>query len=324
MVFLSLEAYTHPRSISMVMRMFDAYNWWQNSFFAPFQPYRRLLKTLGRLRLLPLLARLVEKDVTRNTRTEANLYTYRTPDGMLSSVQDHRPGYGGDQQHAWQATLGPGAVCFTTHPARHADASPNYWTGSGSLPRVGQVKNVLVAIYDIDTRPGLYLTHRLLFTHAWLPRDRFDRVIEKNGWIFAQKGRGYLGLRSQNPYHWQEEPGEDQGREVIAPGKRNVWICEIGREAVDGTFEDFAARLAAAHIRFGNRSTSYQSPSLGLLEFGWKGPLRLNGEVVSISGYPRCDTPYGYAPFPSEEIAFHCADHHLTLDWKTASRKTSS
>jgi hypothetical protein len=324
MVFLSLEAYTHPRTISLVMRMFDAYRWWQNSFFTPFRPYRRLLKTLGRLRLLPLLARLVEKDVTRNTRTEANLYTYRTPDGMLSSVQDHRPGYGGDQQHTWQATLGPGAVCFTTHPARHADASPNYWTGSGSLPRVGQVKNVLVAIYDIDTRPGLYLTHRLLFTHAWLPRDRFDLVIEKGGWIFAKKGRGYLALRSQNPYHWQEEPGEDQGREVIAPGKRNVWICEMGREAVDGAFEDFVARIAAAHIRFSDRSTAYQSPSLGLVEFGWKGPLRLDGEVVSLSGYPRSDTSYGSAPFPAEEIAFHCADHQLTLDWKTASRKTSS
>jgi hypothetical protein len=98
----------------------------------------------------------------------------------------------------------------------------------------------------------------------------------------------------------------------------------MGREAVDGAFEDFVARIAAAHIRFSDRSTAYQSPSLGLVEFGWKGPLRLDGEVVSLSGYPRSDTSYGSAPFPAEEIAFHCADHHLTLDWKTASRKTSS
>lgn len=324
MVFLSLEAYTHPSTISLVMRMFDAYRWWQNSFFAPFRPYQRLLKILGRLRLLPLLARLIEKDVTRNTRTEVNIYTYRTPDGMLSSAQDHRPGFGGDQQHAWQATLGPGAVCFTTHPARYADASPNYWTGSGSLPRVGQVRNVLVAIYDIDTRPGLYLTHRLLFTHAWLPRDRFDQVIESDGWIFAQKERGYLALRSQNPYHWQDKPGEDRDREVIVPGKRNVWICEIGRETEDGPFEDFTARIASADLHFGDRSVAYRSPSLGLVEFAWRGPLSLNGEVIPTAGYPRYASPYSQVSFPSEVITFRCRDQHLTLDWKTAERTASS
>jgi hypothetical protein len=323
MVYLSLEAYTHPRTIPLVMRMFDSYNWWQNSFFAPFRPYRRYLNALRRLHLLPALARLVEKDVTRNTRTEVNIYTYRTPDGMLSSAQDHRPGYGGDQQHAWQATLAPGAVCFTSHPARHSDASPGYWTGSGSLPRVGQVKNVLVAIYDIDTSPGLYLTHRMLFTHAWLPREHFDQVVEREGWIFARKGKGFLALRSQNPYHWQEEEGEDQGREVIAPGKRNVWICEIGREAVDGPFDDYISRIAAAPLKFGDRSTAYQSPSVGLVEFAWKGPLRVNGEVFPLSDYPRYDSPYGGGHFPAEEIHFRYGDQRLTLDWANLSRKAS-
>jgi hypothetical protein len=323
MVYLSMEAYTHPLTIPLVMRMFDSFSWWQNSFFVPFRPYQRLLNTVRRLRLLPVLARLAEKDVTRNTRTEVNIYTYRTPDGMLSSAQDHRPGYGGDQQHIWQATLGPGAVCFTTHPARHSDASPGYWTGSGSLPRVGQVKNVLIAIYDIDTRPGLYLTHRMLFTHAWLPRDRFDQVIEKKRWIFARKGRGYLALHSQNPYHWQEEEGEDQGREVIAPGKRNVWICEIGHEGGHGSFVDFISHILAAPLKFGERSAIYQSPSVGLVEFGWKGPLRVNGEVFSLNGYPRCDSPYGGSHFPAEEIHFRYGDQRLTLDWANLSRKSN-
>jgi hypothetical protein len=323
MVYLSLEAYTHPLTIPLVMRMFDSYNWWQNSFFAPFHPYRRFLNTLRWMRLLPVLARLAEKDVTRNTRTEVNIYTYRTPDGMLSSAQDHRPGYGGDQQHVWQATLGPGAVCFTTHPARHSDASPGYWTGSGSLPRVGQVRNVLVAIYDIDTRPGLYLTHRMLFTHAWLPRERFDQVLEKDGWIFAKKDRGYLALRSQNPYHWQEHEGDDQGREVIVPGKRNVWICEIGRELLDGPFDEFITRITAASLQFDDRSTAYHSPSVGLVEFGWIGPLRVNGEAFSLKNYPRYDSPYGGGHFPAEEIHFRCGNQRLTLDWATAARKSS-
>lgn len=49
-------------------------------------------------------------------RDEVHVTTFRTPDTMLSSAQDWRPGMGGDQQHVWQATLGQEAVCFTTLP----------------------------------------------------------------------------------------------------------------------------------------------------------------------------------------------------------------
>jgi hypothetical protein len=163
----------------------------------------------------------------------------------------------------------------------------------------------------------------MLFTHAWLPRERFDQVLEKHGWIFAKKDRGYLALRSQNPYHWQEQEGEDQGREVIVPGKRNVWICEIGREALDGSFDEFITRITAASLQFDDRSTAYHSPSVGLVEFGWKGPLRVNGEAFSLKNYPRYDSPYGGGHFPAEEIHFRCGDQRLTLDWATAARKSS-
>jgi len=139
MVFLSLEAYLHPRTADLTLRMFDAFNWWENAFFAPFKRYRGLIRFMRRSGLLKPLARWLEWDLCRNTREEANLYTYRTPDYLLSSAQDYRPGYGGDQQHIWQATLGPGAACFTTHPARLEGPTPDYWAGSGVLPRLAQV-----------------------------------------------------------------------------------------------------------------------------------------------------------------------------------------
>ena len=50
-------------------------------------------------------ARALVWDLCRNTREQVNITTYRTPDYMLSCAQDYRPGYGGDQQHIWQATL---------------------------------------------------------------------------------------------------------------------------------------------------------------------------------------------------------------------------
>ena len=324
MVYLSLEAYTHPRTINLFARMLDAFDWWDNAFFAPFEARRGLIDGARRLGLLPLVARLFERDITRNTREEVHTYTYRTPDYMLSSAQDYRPGYGGDQQHIWQATLGPDAVCFTTHPARREGPSPNYWTGSGTLPRVAQVENVVMAVYNVDTRPGLYVTNRLRFTHAWLPRDRFDELIEQDGWILARRGDGYLALRSQQPYRWQTEPGEDQGREVLAPGKQNIWICELGRRAVDGEFNRFVGRIVGAELFFGRLHVRYESPSQGRLEFGWRGPLRQNGVDVPLGGYPRYDNAYAQAGFPAREIAIHHRDQVLELDWHRAERRYSS
>jgi hypothetical protein len=267
--------------------------------------------------LLPLLAKTCERDLTRNLREEVNIYTCRTPDYMLSTAQDWRKGFGGDQQHIWQATLGRDAVCFTTHPARNKGESPTYWTGSGLLPRAAQVGNVAVIIYKLRKYPAPYVPMDCPFTHAWVPRDKFDEVIEaEDGWLFARKGDGYLALRSARPCHWSEKPGEDQGREWIAPGKNNVWVCEMGRRVEDGPFDVFVARIRQAKTRFGRLSVKYESPSQGLIEFGWNGSLRRNGEAVNLRDYPRYDSPWVKADFPSDTISFVDGDKTvLTLKW---------
>ncbi|MGD8398440.1 MAG: hypothetical protein PVG11_06250 [Anaerolineae bacterium] len=324
MVLLSLEAYAHPKTIALFTRMLDAYGWWENPFFEAFAARRRQLERLRRLGLLPWVARLFERDVARNTREEVNTYTYRTPDYLLSSAQDYRAGYGGDQQHVWQATLGPDAMCFTTHPAHLENGSPGYWTGSGSLPRVAQVENVVIAIYNISTRPGLYLSNRLLFTHAWLPRDHFDEVVEQAGWILARHGDGYLALRSQHPYHWQEAPGEDRGREVVVPGRRNVWICEMGRRAVDGPFAAFVERICAARVGFGRLHVDYDSPSQGRLEFDWYDAPLCQCTQLHFQEYPRYDNAYCQAPFPADVVDIACNEHGLHLDWTNGERALCS
>lgn len=320
MVFLSLEAYAHPRTVNLFVDMLDAYDWWDNDFFEPFARRRGLIAFARTTHLLPALVWLFQRDVTRNLREEVNVYTYRTPDYMLSTAQDYRRGYGGDQQHIWQATLGPDAVCFTTHPAARGRATPNYWAGSGTLPRAAQVENVLIAVYRINTLPGLYVTNRFDFTHAWLPRDRFDEVVEEQGWVFARHGDGYLALFSQMPAHWQTEPGDDQDRELIAPGLVNTWICELGRRETDGGFSDFIARIRGASVSFDNGRVAYRSPSQGILEFGWNGPLLQNGQPVALGGYPRYESPWVSADFPAETVSFRQATHALALDWKELSR----
>jgi hypothetical protein len=331
MLYLTLEAYLHPRTIANTLRMFDLCNWWENSFLNVFKPYRGLLKILNALGGLPLLARVLERDICRNTREEANLYTYKTPDYMLSTAQDYRKGYGGDQQHIWQATFGADAVCFTTHPAKLTGVTPNYWTGSGLLPRAAQYRNVAIAIYNLEKIPALYVPIRHFFTHAWLPRDKFDEVLESRGWIFARKGDGYLALRSQQPYFWNEEhptsydfsyrrEPEDLGREVIAPGRQNIWICQLGREADDGTFEQFIRSISLAGLNFSGLNVEYGSPGNGLIRFGWEGSLRVNDVEIQLHDYPRYDSPYAQAEFDPKEIEVSAGMHRLTLNWQTGER----
>ncbi len=337
MVFLSNEAYLHPKNSNLTIQMFEAFNWWENDFFANFKPHRKLLIALRKLKLLPLLAGWLEKDVCRNMRQEANIYTYRTPDYMLSTAQDYRPGFGGDQQHIWQATLAPNAVCFTTHPVRRNAGTPDYWTGSGTLPRVAQVKNVVIAVYNLSKVPGVYVTNNLFYSHAWLPKNQFDEVIErpalspsKGGWIFARKGAGYLALCSRQSYFWNETPllrgeppevaAEDTGREIIAEGSKNIWICELGCRDEDGEFGEFVEKISRAAIDFRGLFVRYCSPSQGWLEFGWTGPLRNSGQEIPLDQYPRYDNPYCQAAFLAERIVIQSDQHSLILDWQDRTR----
>lgn len=329
MHYLTLEAYLHPKTIANTIRMFDTCNWWENSFLDSFKPYRGLLKTLGALGGLPLLARFLERDVCRNTREEVNIYTYKTPDYMLSTAQDYRKGYGGDQQHIWQATLGADAVCFTTHPAKIEGVTPNYWAGNGLLPRAAQYKNVAVIIYNIEKIPALYVPIKHFFTHAWLPKNKFDEVVEKSGWIFACKGEGYLALRSQNPYIWGTRSPLLAGRrlgvrgsaeEIIVDAAQNIWLCQMGRKTDDGEFAEFVEKLSSAQIAFSGMNVKFQSPGNGAVRFGWSGGFSVDGVKVQLHDYPRYENPFSKTEFNADEIMVMADNHELVLNWKTGER----
>lgn len=320
MILLSLEAYAHRRTLPLVMRMFDAYRWWENKFFAPFRPFRHLLTFLRRTGTLGIVARLFERDLTRNTREQVNTYTYRSADYMLSTAQDYRPGYGGDQQSIWQASLGGDAVCFTTHPAKRSGDSPNYWTGSGDLPRAAQFRNVVICLYKISRRPALYQPNLLFFTHAYLPRGEFAEVVTRGRWIFACRGEAYLGLYSSRPMVWQEE-GPYAGSELIAEGRQNVWICHLGQQAQDGSFAQFIEQVSNAPLLVRGLKVDYRAPGLGRMEFAWRGPLLVDGQPIELDDYPRYDNPYHTVPFGQSRIELSHAGKALLLDYEKGERQ---
>jgi hypothetical protein len=92
MLYLTLEAYLHPRTIANTIRMFDTCHWWENDF----PRSNPIVFVVGAV--APAAAgALSERDV-HATCARSQPYTYKTPD-YISTAQDYRKGYGGDQQH---------------------------------------------------------------------------------------------------------------------------------------------------------------------------------------------------------------------------------
>ena len=254
MVFFSNADFLHPKNAKLTIKTFDAFNWWDHKFHKDFRSFRKLFSFLSRLKLLPILAYILKKDISRNVRDEVNIYTYRTPDYMLSSAQNYRPGFGGNQQHLWQATLGPNAICFTTYPAnnRRSGSSPNYWTGSGSLPKVAQWENVLIAIYNVSRLSGLTVSNELSITHAWLPKDEFDEVKEINGWIFVRKGHGFLALHSMKPYRWQTSQAKTNTGKSLQLAKKIFGSVNWDAGKQMGISANSLKRLVKPRFNFGD------------------------------------------------------------------------
>lgn len=323
MTWWAMGAFTHPKVIRTTLMIADDWNLWH---YPDFKDFKGLAGALQFLRAEALASRLLDPDTNGILMSEANKVTYRTPDYMLSCAQDYRKGEKGYQQHIWQATLGPYAVVFVTNPdsLREDRHRPCYWSSNGRKPRAAQYKNVLVCLYDICRNQGLMEARHFAFTHAYFPRWAFDEVREVpveggGGWIFGRYGDGYAALYSHLPYEWQTE-GPDAGQEVIAVGRRNAWICQCGRRAVDGSFDEFVRKVSEAPLEVEGLRVSYEAPGHGMLNFAWEGPLTVNGGEVPLRDYPRWENPYCRAEFNSQKYTITHDGMKLELDFARTTR----
>ena len=229
---------------------------------------------------------------------EVNKVTYKTKDFMLCSAQDYDPGKKGHQEHIWQATLGPDAVVFVNHPACTSEDDahrPNLWAGNGVLPRVAQWGDVLIAIYQLPEDDWLG------FTHAYFPAAAFDEYIINGKWAFARKGRGYLALTAAQGLEFVTH-GQTAFRELRSYGHENIWLCHMGQELLDGAFEDFQRKMLAVELTFEDLSMRVKSLRSDLLAFGWEGPLLVNGQGQSLSGFRHFENPYCVVDLPVTQM----------------------
>jgi hypothetical protein len=329
MTFMTLEAYMHYLTVGVWVDMLNAYGWWDHDDYGAFKEYQDLLEDPLRRHKLAVDN---EKDLTRNTRPEVNIYTYRTPDYMLSTAQDWRKGFGGDQQSIWQATLGMDAVAFTTHPGNEdwGGDTPRYWTGYGTMPRAIQVKNVVISLYEVDTTTLFYVTDQPLYTHAFLDKSQFDEAYKEGGWFFARYGDGYLALWASDPdADWEVNDDPDHAdlgdHEIIADGKKTIWICELGSAADYEDFDAFKVAILGASLTANSAALTvdYDSPSQGRLAMGWEDPLMQDGVALDVGDYPRYENPYSSSAFPGDLISFELGGQFLRLDFAKQRREVS-
>jgi hypothetical protein len=246
---------------------------------------------------------------------EVNKVTYKTADYMLCSAQDYRRGEIGVQQHIWQATFGPDAVVFVSHPPNLSEDNahrPNFWHGNVVLPRVAQWKDVLVAIHQLPAEDWLG------FTHAYFPAYAFDEHIMRDGWVFARKGDGYLALTAARGLE-QITTGQSAYRELRSHGQHNIWFAQLGRAALDGTFTEFQEKVLSLDLTFADLTLHATTLRGESIDFGWEGPLLINEVEEPLGGFKHYDSPFCIAELNAEQMEIRFLDQAMRLDFSAPS-----
>ena len=85
-------------------------------------------------------------------------------------------------------------------------------------------------------------------THAHFYKNGFDEVIEQDNWVLGRQKETFVALYSYNMMSWSEEPSDFAGRELIAEGQQNVWICHVGNTEDYDSFATFADTVLESQV----------------------------------------------------------------------------
>lgn len=243
---------------------------------------------------------------------DINKVTYRTPDYMLCSVQDHLAGQPGVQQHVWQATLNQDAVVFVTHPPCFSEESshrPNFWHGHVTLPRIAQWKHTVIDIRNIPANDWLG------FTHAYFPCYAFHEYLLRDGWAFARVGDGYLAISATAGMELITR-GDNAYRELRSIGYQNAWVCRMGRAARDGDFQTFQRSILALKLDFEDLQLRIEGPDGSKIVFGWQGPLIVDGIEQALDHFKHYDSPICSCELGADSMDIVGWDQVLRLDFR--------
>jgi hypothetical protein len=234
---------------------------------------------------------------------------FKTPGGLLSSLQDFQPGQPGHAEHVWQATLGPGAVVFTNHPGCSGETEaqrPGFWRGNGSLPRVAQWRDALICLYHLPKDAALN------FTHAYFPTAAFDEYLVRGKWALARRGNTYLAISAENGLELVKR-GPHAYRELRSDGASNAWFCQLGNAARDGSFAHFQALVLDLSLETTGELYRWSTLSGDQMQFSWKGKLLVNGSEHTLHGIRHIENLYTTVDFPCSIMEIQAGEEIMRL-----------
>lgn len=342
--------------VPLSVETINAYDLWQTSNFQQAIDLKPIVES-STIEQLQQLSATLGYQVNAGLLSEVNTYTWRSPEVMLSTAQDWRPGQYSEQNHAWQATIDADAQVFTQLPREPLPQTTDwftnsgYWTGNGATPRSAQHQRVNISIYapqfpDADTGPLARLGYEQ-HTHAYFPTDHFDEVVQSGNWTVGRKGDAYIALWSWRPTAWRvydplTEPTRGMtGRfDLLAPGgPDNVWVTEVGREAdwsdAPDPFASFVAALAASpptvtplsqpgqlHAVADGFDVDYHSPLQGQVGFGWTRPLTVEGVPQDLHPTEHWRSPWSTVGFDEWVYRVDADGATLVLDFRAVAAET--
>jgi hypothetical protein len=148
------------------------------------------------------------------------------------------------------------------------------------------------------------------FTHAYFPMKVFDESVIRSGWAFGRVGKGYIALTA-SPGIELISLGPTAYRELRSRAREAVWLCHMGQQLLDGSFENFQQKILSLEPAFNGLSLDLHSLRKDHIEFSWTGPLKINGQEQPLANFPHFQNPY-------------CAVSCPPLRWRSCTIKMAS
>lgn len=150
--------------------------------------------------------------------------------------------------------------------------------------------------------------------------------VDTGAWIFGRVGDGYVALYSAQKPEWTTS-GDWKDYEIVAEGKRNIFILQVGSKDQFGSYINFKRQVLSARIHVNGLhwgpadfQCSYDIPGGERLELHYdENQVRYAGRRFSDDNFPRFENPFikcGRVLWGQYYYTLQHKGHSLTHDFR--------
>jgi endonuclease/exonuclease/phosphatase family metal-dependent hydrolase len=192
--------------------------------------------------------------------------------------------------------------------------------------------------YDLPSRSGPFPTPMPMvdttakppLIPSLTPMPSVNSNVDSGAWIFGRVGDSYVALYSgQKPE--MTSTGDWANREIIAEGKRNVFILQVGSKDEFGSYINFKRRVLSARIHINGLhwapadfQCSYDVPGGKRLELHYdEDKVRYAGFGFADNEFPRYDNPFAQVAWQQNRYVIQHKGKSLIHDIQRKQRRVA-